>query len=327
MSTTVITARSPASSYLLLNSADRYRGATYNGAVTKQEQPWNNFTLTRGSALLPAFAKRLTVSEIRFPWFIPNINSRNNRMYFGLSEIDPIRPTVLDLEVFDAMGGPTGLSFAPHEIVLALNSGLADLYKDKGSTSAPPFFTWNFRAATYSFSNPTNGDPLVSIHFPGDYNAYRSKPSLYKTLGFTFDQAIVTLAQGQDMTGAPVDNLYTRFVDICSHKLCQYTRSPDGSSNNATDVIARIYCADAINFPNDFMIAGATHNFTICKQFTHPKVLLWEPTAQIGEVDIQVRDEYGDLVPLPEYLPSTTALDLFETSYPDFQITLVASEE
>jgi hypothetical protein len=58
--------------------------------------------------------------------------------------------------------------------------------------------------------------------------------------------------------------------------------------------------------------------FQIHRQYANPKYLKQNPNQMIDWVDIQVVDEYGDLVYIPD--PTTGR------SYPDFQITLLASE-
>ena len=79
------TARHPANQYLLLDSADRLPisksaiSSTPYATPNKVDlQPWNDFSMQRPQSLMEAFAKRIAVSEIRMPWFVPNVNSYNN---------------------------------------------------------------------------------------------------------------------------------------------------------------------------------------------------------------------------------------------------------
>ena len=93
------TLRTPSTQFLLLNSADRFqRGRDYNTGVnngllsaslaptTTDITPWNNFNLSKDQALLYAKLKRVSVSAIRFPNFITNVNAYNNTFYLIISD-------------------------------------------------------------------------------------------------------------------------------------------------------------------------------------------------------------------------------------------------
>ena len=88
---TVIT-RHSATQYLVLNSKDRFlvgqpsTKLETDGTTTTRPggvafQNWNNFKLQRPQNLMESFATRLVVSEVRFPYWIPNINERNNTIW------------------------------------------------------------------------------------------------------------------------------------------------------------------------------------------------------------------------------------------------------
>ena len=113
------TARHPANQYLLLDSADRLAISAIPAVnsiptVAPEDvtlQPWNDFQMQRPQSLMEAFAKRIAVSEIRMPYYIPNVNSYNNGFSIytqnssagipRLSVSRSVTPNVIPQTVFD----------------------------------------------------------------------------------------------------------------------------------------------------------------------------------------------------------------------------------
>jgi hypothetical protein len=315
--------REPTTQYLLLDSKDRNQNTQGLGPVLGQnEQPWNNFRLQKPEALMTAFARRIEVSEIRFPWFIPNITDYNNTIW-----------------VSTVVGSTPGPAYAltlsngfrtPAQIVTALNLLLAALYP-----APPPTFSYDSVSQRYTFSVPSGSTPgtafILTNVTPGSgmYADYYSKPSLYKTLGFQGVQLISAQNPGQSLTGNSTNSSYTDYVDIVSDKLMTYTDVRDGSSTNGgqSSLIARIYANDEVSIPATQPITCAP--FYIHRQFKNAKNIKWNPEAVIDWCDISVYDMWGNLVWLPPVSLNVGAPPpVVKTGeYPNFQITLLASEQ
>jgi len=131
------------------------------------------------------------------------------------------------------------------------------------------------------------------------------------------------------ITGNPTELLYSEYVDIVSNKLNYYTDQKDGSSDPLTSdsLVCRLYLTDEISLANgngqDF-----SQPFIIHRQFKNPKAVMWNKNAVVDWLDISVYDEYGELVPLPQISVSngTDPASFKEGAYPNFQITLLATE-
>jgi hypothetical protein len=148
-------------------------------------------------------------------------------------------------------------------------------------------------------------------------------------------------------TGNPTTCQYTQFVDIVSDKLNQYTTNRDGSSDNffGRNLLCRMYISDEVSnvvqgsdtnntvIPGGTTIAtqfvqfipGVSGPFIIHRQFKNPKAVMWNKDASVDWLDIALYDEFGNLLP-PPFVSVNSPLPANNPSYPDFQITLLASE-
>jgi len=315
-----IVSRTSASQYLVLDSRNRYQTAT--PGQTKN-QPWNNFTLQRAQSLMESFATRITISEIRFPWFIPNITVLNNTLWYtyvnslGQDSTQPI--TLL-----------TGFT-NPDEIAGELTNKLSLL----PLVQNPPVITYldgqysitNFAIGVpqkFSFIDPVSIDVNKKDQYEYQFN---TQPSLMATIGMTFEQSWNGNFFTGIRTGNITESLYTQYVDIISNKINQYTTNLDGSSDpsGGNRILCRIYYSDENSSLNGYNnpVNNLYEPFLIHRQFTNPKQVMWNKESVIDWLDISVRDQYNQLVALPQI--NTGAVSSFG-AYPDFQITLLATE-
>lgn len=313
-------ARTPSTTYCVLNSADRFVNAT-PGQTNIVIAPYNNFRLQKPQALLDAFARRIQVSEIRFPWYIPNILAANRE--FVLILYTAPAPTLLKIRVDEGFYSPTALATAINDAMetAAIAAGLL-------ATDAPSCGYINNRIifAQQLIGSPRFGLAVASAPFqlgppaaPITPYAYQTKPSLLKTIGvpvnsltYTYDPLVGSAALGCNYSTF----LYTDYIDIVSNKLNYYANIKDGASGLLTppSLVCRIYAADECSLTGTQPVG--TSPFVIHRQFKTPKSIEWDPTAFLDWVDISVFDQYGQLVPLPDGVDA----------YPDFQITLLGSE-
>lgn len=322
---TVIT-RLPSSQLLTLNSADRFQNSNPKQGQSINAQPYNNFTLQRPQNLMEAFATRITVSEIRFPWYIPNINSQNNTIWMT-DDSTPANVATITIPsgFYDLDGVATALNTAilastliTPPTVSVLNGAQIVFTPAPGSGARFSIYWFN------PFTLPT--PPSV---IPSNAQQYYTQPSLAKTIGLTYEQSSGGSNTTLPLIGNPTECLYTQYVDIVSQKLNQYARTRDGSSASSTNkaLICRLYINDEISVNTYTSGSPGQIPFVIYRQFSNPKEIMWNKEAVIDWLDIAVLDEYGQLVPLP-VIGGVQSSSPRETvgSYPDFQFSLLASE-
>jgi hypothetical protein len=317
-------ARVPGSTHVVLNSADRFNNGTPN-QINAVGADWNNFRLQKPAALLDAYAQRIQVTEVRFPWYIPNVTSKNN--IFTIIVSNPA-PVVLEI------GIPTGF-YTQASLVTTINGAIlgeeaaAGLAPGSGPTLAVINNVIRFAAGSLPFvlaspASPFNINvPQVPLMSPYQF---QTLPSLLRTLGVDYRDIVSTYTPlsgqytppGNFILANPSTYLYTDYIDITSDKLNYFADVRDGGSSNLAppNLVCRLYLADEISLTS--ANPPGTAPFIIHRQFKTPKAVKWDPTAFMDWLDIEVYDQYGNLVPLPGTIR--------QGSYPDFQITLLASE-
>lgn len=315
--------RTEATQVLVLDSRNRnFNSQTRSSNNSVNIQPWNNFRLQRPQALMQSYATRVAVTEVRFPWYIPNISALNNILYITNGAGDSVKITL-----------PPGY-YTPAQIVTAVNQQIA-----ASTLSGIATLSYDDNTSTYTFTQGpdpwglffTDPDVSNSINHP----LYESSANLCKTLGFTFFQSNGSnIGEGGyfSFTGNSTESLYTHYVDIVSEKLNYYSDQKDGSSDPATSqaLLCRLYLADEISMAQNE--GSFFQPFLIHRQFKTPKTVMWNKDAVVDWLDIAVYDEYGQLIPLPQLyqFDNSGETPVFRTSetgsYPNFQITLLATE-
>lgn len=318
-----VISRTESTQYLVLDSKNRNFSAQPGSSTSSQ--PWNKFRLQRPQSLMQSFATRVLVTEVRFPWYVPNITTYNNFLYFA-------GENALGADILVQVILPPNF-YQPADIVGAINVQLG-----ASPLAFPPVLSYDLDLQTYTFTYPANPATLASQIYWYDIVAnpvappqsvFESSASLAKTLGFEWSQVNGSnpTPNGKDRTGNPTESLYTQYIDIVSEKLNYYTHQKDGSSDPLTSqaLICRLYIADEVSLAQN---TDPIAPFVIHRQFKNPKAIMWNKEAVVDWLDIAVYDEWGQLVPLPNISfggslgPATTV----PGAYPNFQITLLATE-
>jgi len=320
--------RTPANQYLSLNSKDRFNTAStgvYN------YQPWNRFKLQRPQNLMTSFATRMVVSEINMPWYVPNINNLTNTIWINSDLATPGNTRTTFTVTL-----PNGF-YTPAQLVTALNTKLSGPLPITGTNTTGtmyncPIVSYANSTFIWTVSNGAGGafslywfDPVVNTTAP-DSSVYQSSTSLGKLMGIYYNQYSSDYSDPlKPLTGAVSSGVYTQYVDIVSDKLHQYTLVRDGSSDNYfnRNLILRLYISDETS-----MTVQGTAPFNIHRQFKNPKAVMFNKDAIIDWLDVALFDEWGNLLPLPSapLEPNGVTPVAPDGSYPDFQITLLPSE-
>ena len=325
-SVNVEVSRNPASQYLVLDSRNRVQSSTVS-AVSKE--PWNNFRLQKPQSLMESFATRIGVSEIRFPWFIPNI-TRNNNTFYYFGYISAVL-TVTKITVPYGFYTPDDLVSKINELMLGAgyDYGLTISYLDGQYTFTPDAGDIEADAPYICFAPLTVDQAILDV--PSE-SYYYNNPSLCLTLGLAYENVGQLFGAVEPFSGNYTETVYTQYVDIISNKFNQYTTNLDGNSysSGSNRLLARVYLADEISIGDGITGGNSTlyKPFIIHRQFKNPKMVMWNKEAVVDWFDISVVDQWNQLVPLPTQLITRLdgTLTSVPASYPDFQITLLATE-
>jgi hypothetical protein len=355
------TARVPCNTYFVIDSKDRFQTSSSKNTVDPTTQnEWNNFVLQKPQNISSVFPNRISVTEVMFPWQIPNIiKGVNDTLYLYIQPKAEIA-TASNSANWEITIPGSGF-YTPVELTAEIND-VIDAQVTKNGFTANLYFQIEYDVDEGKFSWITErqdqDDVIMISPLPIGFattaqdvanyaQTYFSQASLLRTLGFNWSQVsqLYTPSTSKN-TGNPTNCAYTNYVDIVSTKLNFYsekdsTSSQDGATNN---LLCRIYCASETSQPytdeNGVILPVPCQPFNIYRQFKNPKNIRWDNEATIDWIDIKVLDEYGNEVPLPEAngptqtstvtppmkIPFST-LRIFNGSYQDFQITLLASEE
>ena len=267
---------------IVLNSRDATRG-TYNNLSFNAE----------GQNIIQGQVDSIAVSEVNFPYDIPNIQSGFN--FFTLTNLAPAGPDY-DLNIVIAPGFYTGT-----ELEVALNAeilvqgtaaGVAagDLplitYTDTdnlfamsspAAPSAPRFSTWNVQSPATFPSQLALVNPLYK--------------DILSIMGYYTQQNPFIIA-GQPLISGSAPLVFTQYIDICSPQLCKFQYFRDGTTTNLarrSDVICRLYIANNVATQEE----EGTRPFLIHRQYKNARVMRWTADNSVGTIDIQLYDDTG----------------------------------
>jgi hypothetical protein len=315
---------SPASSFLVIDSADRSTATSTQGGqplAIPITQPFNNFKLQKPQALLQGGFKSLKLTEVRFPYAMWNVITDVNDSFWATVDISGINTTAKITATGNFFYDGKALAT---EVAARLNSALS------GAVWTVTYIQGGMVIAATGAG--VNGFKLYPIN-PANIGVQPiDSRSLLDVLGFdpvTFWNSLTFGFPTLASNWAPLT--YTSYIDFVSNNLTKYQEVSDSSSktNSTGAVILRlflndetstvpikVYDASGVVVSSDFGNAGS-FPFVIHRQFVCPKVFKWNIGASIDAIDLQLFDDKG--------LPF--ASDYINASLPNFQITFLATEE
>lgn len=292
-----LTQRTPATAFVCVDSFDRQQPAQPSGQLITQ--PINNFVIQKRQTFMSGFFHRIGLTEVRFPFPIPNLNPRNN--IIDVSSNGITYPVTV----------PEGF-YTPTELATELETVLA---------IAIPAATWTvaWSEETMTFNITSNANFTIAPH---DFGLpLQTRKGLYYMLNYTSSSLAPSLSHASLM----MPNMqYTTYVDICSRALTQFQQSKDSSSreNQSPGLICRLYLN---NFTNEGLGDGDTsaklawpgcRGQIVHRDFPAPKMSAWQPGQFVDQIDITLYDDCGNLL---------YYLDPVNTNN-DFQLTFLLSE-
>lgn len=282
--------RQPAAAQFLIDSLDRYKlGFPLTGTDSTTSSNWRT---NLPSYVLNGYFTRLAVTQIQFQYNLPNmLEGYNNDLY------------IFDGTDYYLVTIPQGF-YTPTELATAFELAL--------NTDAPTIgaVTANWEVSFVNGVFLIAADAVFYIVNPVESNNQGPEAS-----ATTYAKALITLGLLNTDTGAilnPTASKYelygsvptmlaTRFIDIHSSYITKFQDVKDSSTSQTliyNSQIARIYPA-ALNTRIDISPdAGPCANpYILCIDYNTPKQIRWNPSEALANFDIQLRDEFGDLVP------------------------------
>jgi hypothetical protein len=309
-----VTSRPASSALLAIDSEDRFgdyeakRAAVYtdyNGS------PYD-FQITKNESMMSGFMTRIGVTEVTFPWVIPNINEYTSKIQVGWAiGAGPVSYQTITLR--------SGF-FTPQELATTMQGAVR-------SITGIATFVMTYAAdglANFQYAgNPGTPGTLIGFQ-PLPYNsaAYpygKTTKQLFDLLGFTtggLGNDVVQDAQNASgavnippsssnkfLYGAETFCQSIRYIDIVCSQLTYNQGLKDTMSQTiARDTLCRIYIAldspdsGSAQQPSDaaFQPYG-TYPMTIHRQFAVPKYVQWTPNQPVpGGLRFEVYDDAGN---------------------------------
>lgn len=258
-----ITSKQPNRAALYLNSRD----------YANQDNPVDILASTASKpgdfpSVLAYGITRISVNSGAIFFNIPNINPRNNNVQFFSS----VTGLVYGVTV------PEGDYVTSTQIITALVAALNTVTGSSG--------------LTFSFTTITG--------FPNKYNLNSAGGNYYFILtsngvqnGFgLWNLPLSQVATNTKVVG-DIEGYYTRYVDFCSSTLSKYAKIRTQSTSTVSNLILRVPFGSTTVFDGLLTQGGA--NIPDSQYY-------YNPGESITQIDIQLRDEFGQLL----YVPNMT---------------------
>jgi hypothetical protein len=316
-----ITERSPAYAILAIDSEDRFRD--FDEAAVSSTGAFNyspyDFQITKSESMMNGFFTRLALTEMCFPWTIPNILNATAEIAVEYQVgASPVGNFLISL----------GEGFLrPSQIAAQIQAAIRAF--DAPNLGAATFIYGGTAAAPYPYFTYATNTAGVTINFlplAYDTTAFPFPPTtkqLFNLLGFD-SQNTVLASTGE---GLATYCQSIRYIDIvCSQLTYNQALKDTMSQRIARDTLCRLYLGDgpytatSTLSPNDanFCPPGCAP-FTIYRQFSTPKFIRWMPNQPVqGNLRFQVFDDNGE---------SLANADYVEGAGSNWSMTLLVSED
>lgn len=335
------TQRPVSSAILGIDSEDRFKDGEGRAIISSTnpeiKSPYS-FTITKETSILNGFFTRIGVTEVNWPWVLPNVNSRTRqiRVEYQPGGVGPVTEVAIVLP--DGFYTPAQLATAMQVAVRNIDASL-NLFTMVYGIGAPleplpcpqyastvvssiPAFTYNTNNATKIAFQPMvapSTNAIAELNYP--YPAYTRQ--LFDVLGLnTNNQTLRTFwYSGYTFCQA------VKYFDIVCTQITNNQSLKDNSSQIVNrDMLCRIYVADpsapSTTDPKSstFCPAGCMP-FNIYRNFATPKYVQWLPNQPVpGVLKVEAYSDDGTLL---------TKLDLnTERGYnrENWSMTLLVSE-
>ena len=324
------TIRYPATALLTIDSEDRFKTADEKRTLSASTSSPYDFTISPGNggrSILGGFIRRIGVSEVQFPWVIPNVNNQSNRMIVNWD--GPSGTNSATITLINKFYTPSELADAVETAVRALSPDLA-AFVIAYAKEPVGLVVNNIPAFFYDCI-----DPGVTIGFeplPATTQGYTAQTKqLFDLLGFTSVQSVGAFQPFSN--GLFTFCQFTRYIDIECAQLTQFQGLFDGTSQaEYRDSLCRLYLGDNPTMLNiapsdpDFAPPGC-RPFIIYRQFQNMKLINWNARNNIGSfLQFRVFNDCGQPLELNSFRTENPDFAGVVCTNEDWSITLLASE-
>lgn len=293
---TAITQRPPSSALLCIDAADRFKTVAESRLDDSAgSEPYNasayDFTINKRESIMNGFFTRVGVSEVVFPWIIPNVNGTNNSITFTYSVGGVAAASVRTLDT--GFYTPAALAARLQAIIRAI---------DPPNLGA---FTMTYGVQTLGVSATVNRPIFefktnaagVDVAFSPISPAEPQRKQLFDLLGFSLvNQTLIDEGFGTDTFCQA-----TRYVDIVCSAITNNQALKDTMTQViARDALCRVYVGDSAGVQSTIQPSSATFcppgcaPTTIYKNFSVPKYIQWLPNQPVpGSLRFEVFDDAG----------------------------------
>jgi hypothetical protein len=336
----VVTVRPSSTALLTIDSEDRFSNyiqerVALSTGTGNNSSPYD-FSITKNESIMNGYFTRLGLTEINFPFTVPNINAKTNSIILlwsvsgsGVVNSNVVTPVQYGFET------PSNFAAALTTAVQSISSSLSNFLVDYG------FNTNLAKVPVFAYSGGSNINVawLPLTYNSSNYPYPNTTKQLFDMMGFTLANTIATNTAG---FGKPTLFQATRYVDIVCSQLTYNQPLKDTTTQTiARDSLCRLYLGDGNGFGNNIAFPGdsnftppGTMPFTIYRQFQTPKMINWNSAGKAyqpvpGVLRFEVFDDTG--ANLSEmcsgnYINASGTLVLGRPEYTDWSATLLVSE-
>lgn len=294
------TIRNPATALLCIDSEDRFADIQASRLISATDNPYD-FLITKNENLLSGFFTRLGVTEVVFPWTVPNINRKSNIILVYWDDGVSTFSSWIQMPI--GFYKPSQIASELQTIIRALDGPNLGAFTMTYGDNNENHFVYNTNNVNVSIAfNPITTANITTLpsallkSFWGSIDL-RSTHQLFDILGLN-DPDNTGFSGPGPHTGGYTLCQSTRYIDIVSTQLTYNQALKDSSTSIISrDVLCRVYLADgsaasdvAPSSP-DFCPYGCAP-FTVYRDFSSPKFINWTPNQNVpGSVRFTV---YGD---------------------------------
>ena len=368
MPSAAIPIRMPSQALLCVDSADAEAYESRTGLRIGSNTPVD-ININEQRPLLFGYMTRLSLTEMNFQWNIPNVNSTNNTLSLAIWDTSGALQYCTRVTLSAPPGLFLPLPGIMQFLITALNgdasANASGAIVYEGVVGGLPLSSPAFASSTRTAINaavvlgqalpsarrfsiiPCNATTVISpLGVVSPTNLPPLDDDLTNMLGLTpTKQSLLPCPTAY--AGGYASAQYTPYVDIESNRLTKNQNVQDGTSQKlpTASKLARIYLSPdnptlrqitiSYNASGDYV--GSSDNaigcapFVMRREFSNPKVISWNTTENVDNVDLRVLDYRGNLLPIE---PNVTQIDgggagvfSYIGNTADFQFTIMASEQ
>jgi hypothetical protein len=321
-----VTQRPASTALLTIDSEDRFTDYTAIAGTQITSSPYD-FSISKPESLMAGFMTRIGISEVAFPWTIPNINVKTCSINYQYT-IGAAPPVTANLIL-----GTGAAFYTPSQLATAITtalSGIAGLgFSMVYGSPAPIPVAQQTNLPRFSYS-VTAGNGILFEPEPYNSAGYPFPPTtkqLFHVLGFDYANTFPQVSANGNFTLAQC----FRYIDIVCNQLTNSQAQKDQTSQVvARDMLCRLYIGGASGVTSTvsasdpaFCPPGCAPTF-LYRDFSTPKQIQWIPNQNIpGFLQFQVYDDTGQLLDTSINAPGTPPNSFDAT---DWSMTMLVSE-